>query len=239
MAKYALGGAAYTFHVDFKVNGEPVVPTAAKYTLRNNAETVVASLQDITITLGSGNSYADFVIPSGGNAMTLTNNVRYIDITFTSGGIDYVISDYYILLDSIRFPLSSTEIRSILGVSETELPEQYIDILDAYRLVQDDAPDINTDTILTTGTSLLPTLIEAVKYKAALVCIVGVQNFTFQMEQADNTLYKRFASVDFKSMQNDIALKYAQALRKLNGVETATDYPLAVVSTPTDKITGV
>jgi len=237
MVKYVESTKASSHRINFIVDGEFVVPSVATYTLRKNDGTVVSSLEDVTITLTDASTSAVISVAGSANTATLPYELRYLEVSFTYEGAVYRSDLVYNLRTSIRFPVSHSDVEAVLG---TSVPEGYIDILSAYDLVQLDAPEINLGNILSGGTVLLPSLIEAVKYKAALDVAVSIQNSMMQMEQADNTLYRRFEEIDFEGLRKQLSLRYSNALDKLLGV-TSSNLTTPLYSTlaqGTDALTG-
>lgn len=239
MAKYVPIGSDYTHHVDFIVNGELVVPTTANVTVTNNAGSVVGSMNEQTITLQQGQTGADILIAAADNAVTLENELRYIIVTFTLGSSVYIIRDFYFLKENTQFPLDPADVLSVLGMTTGDIAADQVDILSAYQMVKDDAgEDVDTDAILATGSALMPYLILAVKYKAASFLSVGSQNSIMQMEQADNTLYKRFMEIDWDRIDRDISGLYANALWKLQGSPVTGSQTYSLMIAGTDAVTG-
>lgn len=239
MPKYVAAETTYNYHVDFMVNGQPVIPTSASLTLTRNDGTIIAGLENTELELGSGDNYVDIELESEANEITLTNEIRYIDITFAYDGQTYYHSDYYFLKPSLKFPISNDEIRAILGLSASELPDEYIDKFSAIYLVQADvgeAPDIQA--IVADGDARLPAVLEAVRLRAAMQFMTSIQSSTMQMEQADNTLYKRFMEIDFDAMRSDLSGRYALALQQIRGDEAIVTPVISILAQGTDAVTG-
>lgn len=238
MSKYVVVDSDQTLRFDFIVDGQNVEPTSAYYTVTKNDYTVVNSLEDETITLTPGNTYVNILIPGSANAVTLVNELRYVTLKFIYQGNTYTQYQYYYLVDNIVFPLSYDEIRAVIGVSQAEVPDNMIDILSAYKTVASEVT-VNVETILTTGTVLLSHLIAAVKYKAALDISIGIETSIYQSEQADNTLYTRFQTIDFDRLRQDLASRYDAALNKLDSIEAGTTVRVyATTAVGTDAVTG-
>lgn len=239
MAKYVAINTAYTYHVDFMVDGELVAPTSATIKITNNAGSVVGSFNNANITLSEGDVGANILIPQTDNQVTLPNEIRYIEVKFVFDGVTYTINDFYFLKEDVRFPLSPTDVLFVLGMTGADVDASMIDILSAYNSVKSDVGDLaNLDAILEGGTSLLPTLIDAVKYKAAMQVSVGAQNSLMQMEQADNTLYRRFMEIDFAAIDAKVAGLYSDALYLLQGSPISSAPVISLMVVGTDPVTG-
>lgn len=236
--KYAADGQTYVYHVDFHVNGELVHPSAASYTVRDNAGAIVNSLEDETITLGATDTGANITLNGTTNTGTLPNELRYIEVSFVYAAATYSAVDFYMLRANMRFPLKPDEVKAAVGLGSQEYPDDQIDIFNAFFLVQSEVTDVNLTTVLETGSANLPHLINAVKYKAALLLVPALQSATMQMEQADNTLYKRFMEIDFDSIAAGLAGLYSQAVNSLRGLQEPAIPVLSLLAQGTDPLTG-
>lgn len=238
MTKYVAIGYPTTVILDFKVNGELVVPSSANATITNNAGTVLDNWDNETIELVPNATSCALQILAEDNEASLAYEVRYIDVSFLYDGVEYTVNDFYTLRESLHFPLKEEDVLAVIGMAPGEVPEGYVDIFNAFGLVQDDLPNVNLNAILTGGSALLPALINAVKYKAASLLLIGGQNSLMQMEQSDNTLYRRFMEIDFGAIGDQIMTQYRIALNKLQGSQTAIDPVLSQFITGTDAVTG-
>lgn len=239
MAKYAQTGKDFAYKINFVVDGQPVQATSATMTVTRNDGTIVGDFDEKDLTIPPEGYAVTEVIEAADNTASVPNELRYIEVAFVFNDQTYFLRDYYMLRANMNFPLTVDEIRAVLGADGSEIPDSWIDIFAAYAAVQADVPDTNLDNILSSGSDLLPTLIAAVKYKAAMGLIGSAQSAMFQSEQADNTLYKRFAKIDFTGLQNTLAGQYSAALLLLAGNTTGGTTPtLAIVTAETDYITG-
>lgn len=238
MPKYVANGTKSTHRFTFLVDGEPVVPFSANYTLLDNAKNVVGGLDEEDILLNTYSTSYVINIDAEDNETALPNGVRYLNVKFMYDDIEYSLNQYYLLRDDVDFPLSPSEVAAVMGVT---VPDDYIDILHAYDLVQADVGStVDLSLILQDGTELLPTLIDAVKYKAAILTSGGIENSMFQMEQSDNTLYKRFEKIDFMGLKNNLVALYNQALNLLLGKTDGGSTPTySIIAQGPDAITGV
>ena len=239
MAKYVAINKASVQHVDFLVNGELVAPTSATLTITNNTGAIIGSWDEAPLTLPADATGVNIAISASDNQVTLANEVRYLDVEFVYEGITYSTQDFYILRTNIKFPLSSSDILTVLGMSDGDIPSDQIDILSAFMEVQADVgQEVDLSAILASGSALLPALINAVKYKAASYISIGAQNSLMQMEQADNTLYRRFEKIEWGTIDDKISKLYAAALFLLMGSTESEGYALSGIYTGVDPVTG-
>lgn len=238
-SKYVKIGSDYTHQVQFLVGGEFVIPdqNLATVTITNNAGTVVGDFNAKEFSIPEGTSGLSIPITSLDNQNTLQNEVRYVDVDFVYNGAKQTISDFYLLRDIVKFPLSPIDVLNVLGLGN-DLSSDQVDILAAYDSVKVDADPTNLDNILTGGGPILPYLINAVKYKAAMSLSVGAQNSIMQMEQSDNTLYRRFMEIDFDTIDAKIASLYQEALYKLLGSQAREAVAISQMFQGVDPVTG-
>lgn len=234
--KYAVAGKSYVQHFDFEVDGQLVVPTAASYSVRNNAQEIVEGLEDETIDLTSSPTSINIMLAEEVQTVDAPNTLRYVDLQFTYGDIVYQVGDFYGVRESMILPIKPDQVRFVLGVSDAELPDEAIDLYQAYFLVQGEV-GLTLDDIITSGSEQLPYLVEAVICKAAMSFYTSMQTSIMQSEQADNSLYKRFAKVDFGALKAELAGRYAIALRQLTG-DVAVTPLLSTLAQGTDAVTG-
>lgn len=239
MSKYVTDGTASIYHVDFIVNGQLVVPTEASYQLcSNDGTTIGGSPTNRPITLPSLATGVDLEISESDNTATVENEIRYVDVSFTYNNIEYSVSDYYLIKDSIRLPISKQDVRSILGVTDVELTDPDIDLIEALYLAQQDIPETDIEAIFTSGSALVPAAIIAVKTKAAILASVCIENYMLQSEQADTSVYKRFMEIDFEAMRKALQERYNAAINVVAGVTDPTVPLLSTMAVGVDNVTG-
>jgi hypothetical protein len=242
MPKYITTNKDYSYKIDFIVDGEYISPSSANITLTKNDSSVVGGINQTALTIATDATSATYLISASNNIKTLDTEIRYITVNFTHNAKPYTIKDFYQVVAALEIPVSTADVKNIIGLSDKELPDEMIDIYAAFNDVtsETDSAGVDTTTILTTGSSLLPALQEAVKFKAAINSLLGIETLILQSEQADNTIYKRFSTIDFNEILARLNNKYNAAILKLSGVgagEAATS-TLLIISTGTDRITN-
>ena len=243
MPKYITTNKDYSYKVDFIVDGEYISPSSANITLTKNDSTVVGGINQTALTIAANATSATYLISASNNVKTLDTEIRYITINFVYNAKPYTIKDFYQVVAALDIPVSTRDVKNIIGLSDKELPDEMIDIYIAFNDVTADTESAGVDTtsILTTGSSLLPTLQEAVKFKAAINSLLGIETLVLQSEQADNAIYKRFSTIDFNEILNRLNNKYNSTILKLSGIPTgegASSTLLLISSTSPDRITN-
>lgn len=239
--KYAQSGVACTQALDFLVNGNPVVPTTGSVylTVQKNDQTVVGTWNRTALTPSTGATNVSVTISSANNTPTLLYELRYLTLEFGYGGKTYFIRDSYALRSVVNFPLSPSEVKGLLAIGDAELPDEDIDVLRAFDQVKEDlGTDADADTILAAGDLRTPSVIEAVKYRAAITLLDTIELRVFQTEQADNTKYSRFSKIDFQGLRASLSLTYSNFLKVVTEDTEQAAYTLATLSFGTDPVTN-
>lgn len=236
MSKYAQAGVDLSYRMDFAVDGEPVVPTSATISLQKPDGTYL--ITDAAVTLVSGLNYAYHTIGAVNNAKTLPYELRYVTVKFVVGGRTYTQTDLYSLQDSMLLPVTFDEVRALVAMTSTELPDSAIDLVFAYgQVVTDVGEDVNVASLLSGGSSRTPAIQQALRIKAALNSCTMLELMVYQSEQADNTIYNRFTNFDFATLFDRLNKLYGDALVTITE-GTISGPTRFVVVTGTDPLTG-
>lgn len=242
MSKNAVENTIYNYLIDFTVGGEVILPTSATITITDNAGNVVESIEDVTITLPGTAGSVIYPIPAAVNTLSLVNELRYITITFIYQGKTYYINDFYTIRSSVKIPVTYDSVRKWLSFTAEELPDEDIDIYFAYDIVNSDLNTlgVNLGNIITTGSVLLPYAQQAISLRAAIDSAGELQLSFYQSEQADNTIYKRFANIDFDKIIDRLLARYSQLISTLVGDTgiNSTAATIFIVQTGVDPVTG-
>lgn len=238
MSKYVVDGKPSTFHFDFKVDGELVVPSAASYALTANGGSQIGSPASHSLTITSGETSVNIAISSGENTASIPNEIRYIDVTFTYAGATYTGSSFWYLKPNAKIPVTAEEVRAVLGVTDIEVPDADVDIIEAMFLCQNDVPAKNLQAVLDAGAVEMPWVILAIRYQAAIQVSIALKNRVMQSEQADNSIYARFTDVDFDAIREELRQRYSTALLHTTAGSTPTIPLLSKMATGVDAITG-
>ena len=234
--KYVQTNSDFPYRVNYMVNGEPVIPSSAKISVLDQSGGYPGNIVEATLDVTStGTTY---VILSSANQRNSDYDIRYIVVQFTYNSVVYTMQDMYALQDSMRLPVTPNDVRALLSMNSTELPDESIDLFSAYAQFQNDlGTDVNLTTLLNSGSALIPNIMRGIAAYAALNSTVAIELMLYQSEQADNTLYTRFAKLDFESILARLRGLIADALGEV-GATTITDITIFRVFTDTDPVTG-
>ena len=235
MTKYAQSNSAFNYKVDFIVDGELVTPTSASITVQKN-DGSATSVTNAALTINSGATSAVYVIGAPDNQNTLPQTLRFITVKFVYNGVTYTVNDVYMLRDSLLLPVSKDDVRALVTMTKSELPDENIDLFFAYSEL-DTVLGGNLGTLISSGSSFLPNIQKALAARAAYNSCQLIELMLYQSEQADNTLYKRFSNIDFEALMARLAALYDNAILIITEGETSIPTIfLAVVGT--DAVTG-
>lgn len=235
MTRYGQTGATFQFKTDFVVDGELISPTSAKITVQKNGGEAT-SVTDVALTMGVDDTSASYNIASTVNNTTLPQEIRFITVKFTYEGAEYVINDIYFLRDSLLVPATKADVRALVSMSTTELPDDNIDLYYAYSQLDADL-DGTLGSLITNGSLLIPKIQKAITAKAAFNSCQMIEVMYFQSEQADNTTYKRFSKIDFEALLARLDGIYNDSLIEVGGTDVTLP-SLFIVAVGTDVITG-
>ena len=236
MVAYAQAGVALTYKADFKVDGEFVHPSAASITVLKNDGSVADSINDAPLTVGTGATSAVYTISANANAMTLPSELRYVIVKFTYGGKPYQYQDIYNLRTNLLVPTTKQEVRNLVSMTETELPDDQIDLYFAYSQLNDDL-DGSLGSLISTGSEYLSKIQVALAAKAAMNSCALLELMIYQSEQADNTIYRRFETIDFQELMGRLAGIYSAVVDLVLDV-AADSVTIFIAATGTDPVTG-
>ncbi len=240
MNTYVASGSSSTHQVDFTYNGELIVPTSATYSLLDGSEDIVAGLEDEEITLEETTTSVSISILSGANTPTVDNAIRYLVVKFTYNGNVYTKEVPYLLRTSVRLPITIDSVKACLGFTAQDIPDDLIDLTAGYDLVVEDLPDLDVRDLMTSGGTKAAKVIEAIKYRTALATAGTLEVSLMQSEQSDNTVYKRFAGVDFSALRKNLQVKYLAAVAVISEATSSTGtVPIySIMAVGTDPVTN-
>lgn len=238
--KYIQASAGLSYRIDFTVDNDLVVPDtdSVQFSWKDNAQTELWDNDTTPVVVPADRTGVTLEISGDYNTKTRDYEVRYATTSFTYGGVPYTLSDSFCIVDNVLFPLTTNDVRGVLGLTDSEVPDSQIDILAAYEQLKLEVGEaFDLQAILDAGTVKARHIVTAVKLKSAMALGALVQTSLFQMEQTDNTLYKRFAKIDFQTILGEISNQYASTVALITE-EVTGEVVLAIISAGTDPITN-
>lgn len=236
---YIQTDTGHSFFFEFKFEEELIVPDTGSVTITlSKLDNVAITGYDAkAITPPVGESYAVLLIDSTVNDKTTDFEMRQLRVNFTYNSQPFEEYINYQIVDRVNIPVTTSEVRQVLGVDDSDIPDEYFDLINSFHNVDADLESLDLETEIQSGSSTVRDLLQSIKYKAALDVIPALQLAVNQSEQADNVVYKRFVDVDFEKLKIDINTKYSDSITKaIEGTSTSLTYMVATQDT--DAVTG-
>jgi len=239
--QYVLKDTDASFHLDFLLDGNLVVPdtSSVRLTLTEPDGTVLTGYNDISLSPTVGESFVVFETTALANSKSNDYELRQARVDYTVDTRPFTQFLNYRIVDRINLPVNPTDVRKVLGISDDEWPDSNVDIVDAYSKVQleETLDGVDTEAILNGGTALVSYLIEAIKLKAAIDILPVLELVATQSQQADNVSFRRFEKVDFPYIRKNLMDRYSIAISQTVGQADIT-LTLATTGVGTDAVTG-
>ncbi len=144
--RYAYKNEDFLYSVDFKINGNFVVPddNTYSYKLRNQAGEILLSQEvDLNRVAPAYDSQtgdiipldrAEIVIPAEFNSRTEGTlfDTYIVEVSFRCEGKPCIITNSYRVIDFFYFNASAEDVRNYYGLNSGELPDEAIDLNESY-----------------------------------------------------------------------------------------------------------
>ena len=232
--RYELAGNDVAVLVEFTLDGEFVTPDedSVSYIVRNTVGTIVVS----TTALDPTGSQIFITVPAIVNALASGHKFenRYVIVSYTVGGVPRTLKYLYRIAAWANYTSTEDDVRSMLGVRRSELPDDEIGLYEAYLDVGKDVGEEALDAALGSASRSAN---EAITAKAALNVLPGLPLRVAQAEGDGTLSFQRFAKADWFRLEEQIRSWYDQAVLTVTSSE-GTTVVLDVVGTRTDPITG-
>lgn len=225
--------------VPFKVDGEYITPDAGSvsYSVRNTQGDLIGALTDVSITLGAGVTDTSITIPASYNSKSSDFEIRSVIITFKASGHTHTLVLVYRLSEWANLTANGDTVRGILGLSEFELPDADINIMEAYASLSSDLGGTTLADALTSGTLKAQAANRAVALKAAVNLCVSIPMRALRSERSGDTAYDRYPRRDWSSLGRDLSSELESEVDTFR-VTIKEVQPTFLVGSRTDVITG-
>lgn len=230
-------GTDITLRVEFLLAGQPIVPDTgtATYTLYGQDGAAITGHIDQALTVTT--YYAMVELPSSVNAIATSFEKRTVVVNYEKAGSVYSFRVSYQLVPFLNITVIPRDVRKFLGVNESELPDDDIDLNRAYFAIRSEVGSTVLSTALSSGELAETRANEAVLYWAVLDILPSVQ-LRIAQQQADGPIsFQRVAVRDFSKLETEARARLATALATVTGRATGA-YPLMITTNDADPITG-
>jgi len=235
-----IAGEDIRFPVSFMVGGQPALPDegTVTYSLRDHEGNPIAALTDVPVVTTPTTHYVELDIPGEHNTLTPGKRFerRIVFVKFKSNGISRGIRDTYRLIPFLNHSVTPAQVRSFLGVNDTELPDEDIDLTEAYFAVEDQLGSDTLSNHLVSGTTQELAANMMIRMRAVLNIIPSLKQRVAQEESSGQKSFLRPVIRDFDALRVEAEKRYLAASEELSSGQMLS-LNLVVVTQDTDPIT--
>lgn len=219
--------------IDYLVGDQFVVPTSATYSVRKSDGTVLATGQ-----MPAAATNEALVVAAANNGLTGGNEFeqRFITIIFVYAGQTYQDSKAYGIFSFVPLTATPQDVRREIGLDLSELPDNEIDIPQAYFVLSSIHGTTFTDAFTSSDIKAISAN-RAVALQAAIDIVESLPLRTFSMMRSEDSQVERFSGIDFDKLASNLKSKLSNELEVAKNT-TVTQPTIFDVSTPTDVITN-
>lgn len=239
--KWNLAGKALALYVEFRQDGEFVIPDVGslKLTLRGNNGVVISGYNEAVLPDCPVSTTTIGISSTLNTIIALTFETRYVRVDFTVGGRPLAIESSYRLAPFLPLTATPADVRSVFGARDSELPDSEIDLMEGYFTLLEDYPIAMAGALATSATSRWANL--AVTFKTSLQLIASMPVRVLKEEALNNASQSR-GKIDWEALQAQIEAGLGVVLGKLEAAAQVpggtSRTPLLVLSLPTDPVTN-
>lgn len=238
--QYRLLGEPATFTIDFKVDGEFVVPDESSVFLRvRDGQGLPYPQYDKVLLAGVSSTTTQVEIEASVQTGLDSFMTRILTVYFDYQGREYSVNIPYVVYSFVPLTVTEDNVRSLVGAEYREIPDSDIDIIGRYRILVQLHGSTFTDALRNDSISNRANL--ALAYFTALSLIPQLRSRLLSRERNDTSEFERF-KVDFDKLEAMLIAQFQSemaAVLDLSGVSGgSTDYSLMIVTTPTDPVTN-
>lgn len=239
MAKWHLKDAACSVQIEFKKDGEFVIPdqNSVLLTIRKGDGSKLTGYDSVPLL---GATSTDFLLPItaemnavGGDGL----DTRFIEVAFTSGGTPLYFRTSYHLGAFLPLVASPADVRTILGLRGLEVRDEEVDLNFAYYALIRSYSGLTTALTAADDRKLYAN--QAVTLKAAIGLLPALRLRAVKEDTLNNASLIR-ANVNWDALREDLEGELASALANITDTSAATYAApdLLQLSNPTDPVTN-
>ncbi|MCV0350195.1 MAG: hypothetical protein K5863_08970 [Nitratireductor sp.] len=229
-------GRDITLPVQFSVGGRPVIPDQGSAVLHVIAPDG-SEIHSEPVQTGPTDHAILVTIAAAHNQLTTSFSRRRVEISATLNGTAFAVDVPYRLIPRVLYSTTPADVRKFLGVNETELPDEDIDLGAALLTLQFQTSREQFDDALVSGEVAELRANEAILYRTALDIIPSLSNRIAQ-EQSDGSItFRRHARKNFDELKK-IAIDRLSAAMDQLAPQNNPGYSLLITTNDPDPITG-
>jgi hypothetical protein len=228
----------YTHIVEF-ASGSP--SGAFSYSVYDDDGNIVNGLENEIVTLGVGAVSARIDVPAAANAVSKPIfETRTITWTYPTNSGTVNGSHSYVIQKAIPFPATPEGVRQLLGVTESEIPDENIDLMGAYlafrRPMTD--PDASLAPYVISGDEDSYRITRAIEAMAALEVLPTLQIALAKRFDSGTNSYERWNKIEWDNLQAKLAGLVYEATILVDPLLELAINPIFVLSIRDDPLTG-
>lgn len=225
----------------FMVNGQPKIPTSGtvKYTVYGHNGVALVGLTDVNVTTGIATTSVSISIPSANATIAVGKRfeTRNIIVQAMIEGKLQLFQKKVRVVPYLNHSVSPEQVRSYIGLNFSELPDDAIDLFNAYLALENRTSEASLTSALSSGTFLEQRANEAIKLQAVIDLIPSLKQRLAQSQTNGLVAFTRPNNIDFDGMLDTATSRYADLVSAITNVAVTTP-TLLVFNNPTDPVTG-
>jgi len=228
-------GESFTLGIDYIVDDEFIIPSAATISVRDRDGSLLVSADVLDVSQTS----TTYEIAAIHNTLAGNNTIehRFVSVTMIYEGQQFTKTYTYRVVEFLPIATTPEDVRAELGLDVSELPDRDIDIFWAYHQLAEEYGDTFTDA-LESGTVISLQANQAIAVKAA-VNLCGSLPFRAGTKfSSEENRFERQGDFDVDAIAARLGAKLANLMDSITSEETGT-FDRFLLATPTDVITGV
>jgi hypothetical protein len=212
--KNFLAAKDVSIDVLFEQGVDTVVPDvgSVKYTLYDNNGAAISGAVDVPVTTTTATTSIAVLTTAGQNTKALAFETRTLVVTYKVSGGTRTQTYQYRLTNNVPFSINEDSVRSFIGVSRTELPNQDIDIYMAYIGVCADIGSTAVNAALVAADATQIAVNKAIVCQALIDILPGIQLRLLQDSHSNTAQVTRFYKMDFEALMDRILGIYDDAI---------------------------
>jgi len=220
---------------------KPLVPDAGTttYTVYDHSGNAISGATDVAVTTDDTTTSVPVTIDAADNSIASGKifEKRTIVLTIEKNGQVHTFRKNYRLVPLLKHSETPDSVRSFLGVANHELPDEDIDLFQAYITVKELFDNPTIDAVLESGDHKEMAANEAIRMQAVLDVIPSLKQRIAQNESDGTFEFARPKLENFNQLEKTARDRYSRAIQ-LATESTPTNTTMVLTTRETDPITG-
>lgn len=241
---YKVKGEDAIFTIDFKVDGEFAIPDVNSVWVSVRDNTLINyPAYNHQLIIGITTSSYELVVDSIVQASSDVQSLRFVTVEYKVAGKTYLNRFSYSVIDFLPYTITEEDVRNVFGAEYREIPDSVFDIPFQYFKLNRDYgvsfKDAYLDSVAYAHAN------NALKYASALAVVISTPQRILKRERTSDTSEFERQKIDFTLLEAQMTAAFtrevALTLEAMGGTDTSAtsaEYPIFIVSTPTDVITN-